>query len=639
MRTEATDRHIKSGGSMTTKHTRPAPVTRRPAVLMPVLLMIALSLVLSSCSWPPFFQQPDKQVGADGADFTVDGAKVSIPAGAAPEGTSIEAGTADVTEFAALPPGVGALSRPLSIVLGKGLQPSKAITVTVPVDRKLLEEQGDVPTGQTIAFLIQSEDGTQQDLVAARWNEADGTVTAEMPHLSIGTAVQIKLKALWQTALEGLGLKFPKPGCPAETTIDGIKYSVDAPRQAWLCLGGEGGNLQVQTFANGAVPYFITADPAATATASPDATVADAITASVLRNSVLWNKSGVAVMAPGIDSHLTFSGAPPAVTLHFKQNPDLMFFSFLSKLLDVGLGRWLDAKALKAIENLDCMDEVTETAGYAEQGRTESTYAGYYKSFFACANTALELSVPAQIVLAVLQLGPQLLVGSMIASMNQLTSQREFTVKINTDDGDSSLTQFVTLRPWQLPATLRDAARIDAGSLPSGATKACTSSNVSSREDSFRCYAANAVYDPCFINPQSPEAMACRRIGNLAAGQGVAWTVLTGMTRDTGSPSKSKPHEGTPVDVELTDGTRCRRSSGAGPAAIPGYRTWAGSCTGPTSGVWRSGSDEMDPDDLVHFNLLKPSADGYWQVAIEQTAPDGQAAGMAVRRNVKVVYR
>jgi hypothetical protein len=79
-------------------------------------------------------------------------------------------------------------------------------------------------------------------------------------------------------------------------------------------------------------------------------------------------------------------------------------------------------------------------------------------------------------------------------------------------------------------------------------------SNVTGRKDAYRCMAGNDIYDPCFAAP-SGDRVGCPLSG----------TDVTVLTVADPLPEPDLRGVATVWMIVLNDGTRCARSSGAGP--------------------------------------------------------------------------
>ncbi|MFF5182152.1 hypothetical protein ACFY2Q_29460 [Micromonospora sp. NPDC000316] len=142
-------------------------------------------------------------------------------------------------------------------------------------------------------------------------------------------------------------------------------------------------------------------------------------------------------------------------------------------------------------------------------------------------------------------------------------------------------TRIVTVDPWT------DGTAPSATTRRAGSGSSCIPSEVAPRPEGFRCFTDSAVIDPCFANPHSVTEYLCAPWGMTEA-----WTLLKGVTRDSAFVNDGKPAI---FVLRLTNGAVCRRSTGSGPAGVPGYPYWVGSCTGGPYGsqskVWRIGEN------------------------------------------------
>lgn len=161
---------------------------------------------------------------------------------------------------------------------------------------------------------------------------------------------------------------------------------------------------------------------------------------------------------------------------------------------------------------------------------------------------------------------------------------------------------------------------------PAGASDSCIGSVTSPRPDAFRCFAAHAIRDPCFVDPADSSRYLC------VPDQGTAWIRLRGVAGVEPNPP------GQPDQVfwaRLANGAECKGATGAGPEGLPGYGTWAGTCTGGPWAtqrlIWRIADGTPSG---VDFPLLPTAAgDGHWLAAVETTE------GHVERLPVTAAYR
>ena len=607
---------------------------------------LVVCLTLTSCTlFPQKAATTSDTVTDKGADLTVAGVHIVVPAGAAPAGTKIEASFEDHSPAGADGTNLTTLAKAFKIKLGNGLEPSKPLTVTIPVDKSLLLQQQSADTATTIAMMVQSEGATKPDLVKATWDPVAGTVTAQIPHLSWLWPVQLNLGALMKNVrdsiMQSLGIEYPKPDCADKpVTINGSVYKAISPAQAWLCVSETNGSLTVTASPNSPIPFMVASSPNATATNKVEISAETAFSVA-LAHTLGFTKDGTAIMMPGADAQFIFTGTPSEVKVGFSQYPAMLLVSILAKTLDVAIGKLGDAVQLDKITKAGCAQNILDTSMVGKI-LSPATASGIAKSFFGCAGTVLSLSLPAQIILAILSAGPQFLVASALGIINEFTGGADFTTTItattpplrSTMDG---ATRFITLDPWHDGSASAVSATYDASTAPADQVQyaSCSGSEIAPRSDGFRCYWPG-IFDPCFQSQPGSGNMLCVTSDQNGKQE---ITLLKNMRigSDMGSfINPGTPDQSSPVSIVLTDGTVCSRSTGAGPKGVPGYPYWAGYCVGPNSGVWRVGEADQWKNDLVHYTLYPAvTPGGYWQAAISvgsETAP-------ATRFDVKTVYR
>ncbi|MFE4197097.1 esterase/lipase family protein [Paenarthrobacter sp. NPDC056912] len=200
--------------------------------------------------------------------------------------------------------------------------------------------------------------------------------------------------------------------------------------------------------------------------------------------------------------------------------------------------------------------------------------------------------------------------GNLMRNMDLALEQLGYIA----DDVQSRIptTKVVTIRPWVDGSEANPNRVIDGRT----AKKAfCSGSNVAGRADAFRCFVDQGVHDPCLQNPAKITEYLCYF--------GLEKVLIQNVRADsTRVPSTTAPEQSSPFLVTLADGTVCRTSSGAGPPAIQGYPYWAGSCSGPHSGIWRARDADRGANPMS--GLLDKTSSGTWHIAIEEDAKSGK---------------
>lgn len=595
-------------------------------------VLLATCLLLTGCS---LFNQKTPQsasnvVGDNGADLTVAGVHIVIPAGAAPPGTKVEASFEDRTPAGSDPDVLKTLTKAFKIKLGDGLQPSQPLTVTVPVDKDQLitEQQADTPT--TLAMMVQSEGASSPDLVKATYDPAAGTITAQVPHLSWIWPVQLNVSAVMKNVrdfvMQSLNIEYPKPDCVDKPiTIGATTYSPVSPAQAWLCVGESNGSLVVTASPNSPIPFLTTTAPPAGAANKTEVSLATAFAVAVADSSGFTAKHQ-AIMMPGAAAEYTFDGSPANdVRVGFKQFPVMLLVSILAKVADVALGSFANVKALEAVAKAECMQNVIDTSQAGKALSVEAA-AGVVKSFFACVGTMVKLSPPAQVLMAILTAGPQFLVTSALGIVNEFTGGSIFDATIFAIKVAGPVTKYVQLDPWHDGSLSAVSSTYDALAAPRSQAQgaSCVRSEISLRDDGYRCFRPGTVSDPCFRSPAAPGDFLCL---SPAPGGKTTVTKLTNIPAASpagGAFPSAPPEKAPPVWIQLSDGTVCARATGAGPQGVPGYPFWMGICTGASSGVWRVEDSNKWADDMLHYSLYPGTGTGRWQAAISvgsETAP------------------
>lgn len=632
------------------KHSRVIPVSA-------VASFVAICFALTSCGFfgpKDYSPSPDATegksgavVGEQGADLRVSGVRIVVPAGAAPTGTTVEAAFVDHQPIGLDNTNLVPLAQALKITLGEGLQPTKPLVVTIPVDPNLIVQDQFKDMKTTVAMMIQSEGSTTPDFVSGTWDPDSGAVTGEVPHLSWVWPVQLDIAPVVQkirdTVLQSLGVEYPQPECVDKPLVLGdTTYYATSTSQAWVCVGAPRDVLTIGVYPNSAIPFLVSTDPSSEAGVHTDISPSTALSVAV-GGALRFIDEGQMIVMPGTEAIFTAAEDPQAMTVHFEQYPAMLLLSILTKTLDVANGKLERSADLQKLAAAGCFESVLDSTDSARIFTPEVAISGVVKSFYSCVGTVLDLSLPAQIVLAILSSGPQLLVASLIGAVNELTDNGNFTSTINAvkksvpkvSDG---LTKFQTISPWSDGTLSLVSKTIDGSTAEDTDSAYCSGSEIAPRNDGYRCYWPE-IYDPCFRSPTSTHDFLCltrsfdanppeiTRLINMNTNPDPEFSIYV----NPGPPEKSGIFR-----IELTDGTICSRHTGAGPQGVPGYPFWAGSCIGPSAGIWRVGESNTWNGDPSHYPLYPPaSPGGYWQVAISvgpETAP-------AQTFDVKSAYR
>jgi hypothetical protein len=201
------------------------------------------------------------EVDADGFDISAGAVEVSGGPGVAPTGTD-----AKVVPLAqAIPNSAGEIlfsaGEAAAITLDSGaIQPSTPLRVVFRLDTTTVQAQ--IDAGRVPALYLVSDDGSSADLISAEWDSAAGTLTAEVPHLTIAFPTFFDIAAFLReidAAIgRALGLSYPKPDCVGKP-VAGNNYSVGAVDHdvAWSCItaGDPSGTNRVTIGLHANTPY------------------------------------------------------------------------------------------------------------------------------------------------------------------------------------------------------------------------------------------------------------------------------------------------------------------------------------------------------------------------------------------------
>lgn len=323
-----------------------------------------------------------------------------------------------------------ALGAAATITLGEGVQPTKSLEVTLPLD-------GSTAEPGTVAFLVQSSDGSL-GLLPAQLSADGRSATATVPHLSIFQPVTIDLSWVRDAVLQSLGLETARPDCVDQPYSTGqATYSVISPATVWLCAGDGSPGIAVTAQSNTSYPYVVTpSDRAIVPTTLPDVSFAAALDVA-LGSALGLIAQDQAGLFPGGRARFTTELEYP-FSLEFEVAPVLMWVSILTRTLDIVIGG-LNVSHLERIGQLECLADVLDTGTSVTDELAPATVAGVYGSFFSCVSPALgDLPGPQRVLLGMISAAPQLLIGSILGALSPINGTDHFTSTVEVElDGDA----------------------------------------------------------------------------------------------------------------------------------------------------------------------------------------------------------
>lgn len=401
-----------------------------------ITILLATCLSLTSCSLFKADALRGDVVGEQGAELTVDGVGITVPAGAAPVGTKVKAAFEGQDPIESQDAHMEALAKPFKITLGDGVQPEKPLTVSIPVDQSLIGEDAE---GLLFAMMIQSEGTDDPDIVEATWDMETGAVTAQVPHLSLVWPVSFDLNSMMQevrdTVMQGLGIEYPEPSCTGdEPVIANYTYTTTSPAQAWLCLSEDDGALSVTVTPNSPLAFLTSADEDTVARSTADVSIS-AVSSLLANHGLGFNAESKAMVMPGVETKFLFDGPPDEVTLNFEQFPAAMLVAVLAQVLEVAVGG-LDSATVAMIETGGCVQSAIGVVEVGESLSAESV-AAVIRTFFGCAEPLLNLGAVPKFVITVLGAAPQLLVGFALGIINEFTGSGNFQATITSTSSGS----------------------------------------------------------------------------------------------------------------------------------------------------------------------------------------------------------
>lgn len=405
-----------------------------------MVLLLVISMAVTSCQWP--WQASDSSAAApsettlssEGGTINVEGIEIQAPPGAAPEGTRL---TADL-DSGDLSSGLGeefqAASTPVQIRLGDGLQPSKPLVVSIPIDRTKLVDFD--PKAPGLAVVVRSDGDEALDLVGGTWDPVAGTLTAEVPHLSLIQAIRFDVGA-WvnnvkSTMLQSLGIEYPEPSCNDKpVTISEVTYSVISQWAHWTCLASAGGALTAAVHSNSPIPFMVTSHPTVAGRVTTDFSRSGIMTAA-FANSLGFsgNNNGEAVMFPGGSVAFTFNEPGQDTSLGFRQLPEILLLSVLTQSLDEAFDKFGQKLYLDKLSGLACWGNIVNTS--LDPTLSAETASGIVKSVLSCIEEIAELTFAGKVILLLVSAAPSAFAGMFLGLVTTLRGEASFAVPIDS---------------------------------------------------------------------------------------------------------------------------------------------------------------------------------------------------------------
>jgi hypothetical protein len=424
-----------------------------------VVLALLVSLTLSACQWPWEGPTPAGAVPSEtsltsvGGRIEVDGAQVQAEGGTAPEGTWLKG----AFQEGELPTGLGdayeAASKPLRIQLGEGLQPQKPLTVTIPVDTTKLD--GFDPSTPALALLIITDGQEKPDIVKATWNRAAGTLTAQVPHLSLVQALFFNvdkwIKGVEATVLQSTGIEYPKPACVDQpATIATDTYSAGSAWAEWTCLSSAGNSLVVSAHSNSPIPFMVKSAPTVPGQVTTDFSRSGTITTALANQLGYTGSSGEAVMFPGGSVEFEFDKPAAGVSLSFHELPTVLLLSVLTQALDQAFDKFGQKLHLDALSKLECWKNILDTS--LNPQLNAETASRVVKSVLACVGEIAELTVVGEVIILLVSAAPAAFAGMFLGAATSITGQANFNVDVKKSSQLKTFTDREMGISFQYPA-------------------------------------------------------------------------------------------------------------------------------------------------------------------------------------------
>ncbi|MFJ6454014.1 hypothetical protein [Paenarthrobacter sp. NPDC091669] len=370
-----------------------------------------------------------------GGTIEIDGARVAAVEGTAPEGTLMTAAFKEADLPLGLDASFEAVSKPLSIKLGDGMQPEKPLRVTFPVDPGSVN--GFDSSNPALGILIMTEGQEKPDFALATWNDNDKTATAWLPHLTDVQLVFFNLKqwisGINSTIQQSAGLEYPKPNCTDKSVKIGYEtYTAQSDAQEWTCVRESSGSLVVTAHSNSPLPFMVTSEPRRPGRTVTDVSRSGIITAA-LGNQLLslTGSGGSAVMFPGGATEFIFDKPVEGISLKFKMLPNIALLAILTQTLDALFNKFGQKLHLDKLSSLECWKNILDTSMHPDI--SSESVSSFVKTTFSCIGEFADLTAVGRAIVVLVSAAPAAFASMFIGLLQTLNGQANFSTAVGYD--------------------------------------------------------------------------------------------------------------------------------------------------------------------------------------------------------------
>jgi hypothetical protein len=388
---------------------------------------------------PVPFESVTVEVGPNGVALDLGDVHITGPADVAPTGTTLTATLvhqAPTGTTAKLTTSADGISLDLD-----GHQPDKPLTLTMPAPRP--------PDSAAAAVLVtHRSDTAKTQLIAATYSPANGTITADVSHLSSFWPSFIRFDAVGDLVRDFLGqttgLTGKRPKCvgtPATTTSGdtislGGDFSVKANPVVWPCVHIEGDTAVVTLNANTPLPWRVRAAPNATLDPPGTVDVRKAMILSGYRTLVTHRPYAEGLLIPGVPMTYRLPAADLPGGVQGLADVGTYLGMALLFAFDVAISAFgVDTTSIgDSVETLSCLGDAVDAADLSTSS-AGSELADFARAVLNCASTLVKaaggaLPGPAKVILTILGSGIALVTAGIQGATATLTNTDRFSIPI-----------------------------------------------------------------------------------------------------------------------------------------------------------------------------------------------------------------
>lgn len=400
---------------------------------------VACVLVVSGCGRDGASIQRDGGGGGDVLRVENEGVTITAPAGSVSSGAQIDIDpgdrslpSEDLTNL------LGPVMRSADITFTSGeLEADRTVEISFAVPASDVESRTEA--GEVAVLYSVGADG-RTDLYPASYDEANGTMTAEVGHFSEFWLAWLDPKKLFEpitkTITDAIGLTYPQPSCVGQPVdVGGRSLRIDAvdPGVAWPCLTASGnGGASITLHSNSPLVWRVRTEPSAPGSSAAGLSLSGIFTEELYRVLFAEYRDREAIVQPG--GQVTFDFEPGGLPQRGEMVAEaglllVSAFVFGLSVAAKPFGVDLMDKVLRADGAVGCLtDAVDAGLDLGDAERLQQAIAGLLKATGKCISTLTETVI--QTVVGIVIGGVTLLAGMLVGLLNEVLGRNHATFTV-----------------------------------------------------------------------------------------------------------------------------------------------------------------------------------------------------------------